>query len=171
MVRSRAGAHVRVIKRARVLALTKGFRGRTKNCYSLAIRAAHRAWQFAYKGRKLKKRDMRKLWIQRINYGVSEHGLPYSRFISGLVRLNIQLNRKVLSELAIHEPRTFQSLAELVKKRHSEGLTAVFDSGGARIVKMPRIKGESIKVQSQENHHFNTGKQQKRGRQIVETAV
>ena len=104
----RGGPANRAIRKAKIFAITKGFRGRAKNCYSIAVRAAHKALQHAYKGRRLKKRDMRKLWITRVSCAAKEHDINYSRFMNGLVRCDIQLNRKVLSELSIHEPRTFQ---------------------------------------------------------------
>ncbi|XP_047140011.1 large ribosomal subunit protein bL20 [Hydra vulgaris] len=123
----RAGPFKRVIKKAKIFALAKGFRGRRKNCYSLAVRCVHKALQYQYKGRKLKKRNMRKLWIQRINFGVREHSLPYSILLRNLCRSNVAINRKVLSELAIHEPRTFHALAQLAKDRQRDGLLAALD--------------------------------------------
>ncbi|XP_066921608.1 large ribosomal subunit protein bL20-like [Clytia hemisphaerica] len=123
----RAGPFKRIIKKSKVFALAKGFRGRRKNCYSLAVRSVHKSLQYQYIGRKLKKRDMRKLWIQRINIGAREHNTNYTTVISQLHNNDVLLNRKVLSELAIHEPRTFQSLAHLAKKRKEDGLLAVLD--------------------------------------------
>ncbi|XP_065890101.1 large ribosomal subunit protein bL20-like [Dysidea avara] len=128
MVRARLAQRTRLRKKAKVFAMTKGFRGRRKNCYSLAVRAAHKAMQYAYIGRKLKKRFLRSLWIQRITYAVQEHKLPYNTFIRSLVMAHIQLNRKVLSELAIHEPRTFKALAEIARKRSQEGLAAALET-------------------------------------------
>lgn len=120
-MRGHAGLKIqRQLKRARVFAITKGFRGRIRNVYSVAARAAERAKQYSYIGRKLKKRDFRKLWIQRINFGVREHGLSYSQFMRGLAESDVQLDRKVLSELAIHEPRSFKALSNFVKTRMDE---------------------------------------------------
>ncbi|EDV23976.1 39S ribosomal protein L20, mitochondrial [Trichoplax sp. H2] len=118
----RGGSVDRSIRRAKIFALTKGFRGRSKNCYSLAIRAAHKALQHAYRGRKLKKRDFRSLWITRISNAAQEQKMPYSMFMHNMVRLEVQLNRKILSELAIYEPRSFQALADLARRRQSKGL-------------------------------------------------
>jgi large subunit ribosomal protein L20 len=124
---TRGGPAKRYVKRAKVFALTKGFRGKARNCYSIAVRAAQKALQHAYRGRKLKKREMRKLWIQRINFGSREHDVSYSSFMYGLIKCNIQLNRKVLSELAIHEPRTFQALTDIAKQKHNRSLTEAFN--------------------------------------------
>jgi large subunit ribosomal protein L20 len=120
----RGGPANRAVKRAKVFALAKGFRGRSKNCYSLAIRRVHKALQYQYISRRLKKRDMRRLWITRINQGVQEHGIRYSTFVTDIVQCNIQLNRKVLSELAIHEPKSFQALADISRSRLKDGLLA-----------------------------------------------
>ncbi|HEX3664693.1 MAG TPA: 50S ribosomal protein L20 [Rhizomicrobium sp.] len=100
------------LRRKRVLKQAKGFRGRRKNNITTANAAVDRSMQYAYIGRKLKKRNFRALWIQRINAACRLHGLTYSRFISGLARAGIELDRKVLSDLAIREPEAFKALAE-----------------------------------------------------------
>lgn len=123
----RAGPFKRIVRKAKVFAMAKGFYGRRKNCYTIAVRAVHKALQKQYISRKLKKRDLRKLWIQRINFGSREHNLPYSQFIQNLNTCDIQLNRKVLADLAIHEPRSFHALAELVKRKQADGLLAALD--------------------------------------------
>jgi large subunit ribosomal protein L20 len=120
----RGGPANRAVRKAKIFAITKGFRGRAKNCYSIAVRSAHKALQHAYRGRRLKKRDMRRLWITRVSCAAKEHDINYSRFMNGLVKCDIQLNRKVLSELAIHEPRSFQALTEIAKRRLEDGLNA-----------------------------------------------
>lgn len=142
----RGGPANRLVKRAKIFALTKGFRGKAKNCYSIAVRAAHRSLQHAYRGRRLKKRDMRTLWIQRISGAVQEHGINYSRFIHSMVKCNIQLNRKVLSELAIHEPRTFQALAEVAKKAHvraGRGLLNALDESENALYQTRVVSGQN----------------------------
>ncbi|KAF5832438.1 mitochondrial ribosomal protein L20 [Dunaliella salina] len=101
--------------RLKLLHLAKGFRGRAKNVFSIARSRVHKALQHAYRGRREKKREMRALWIQRINAGAREHGLTYSQFLPGLSAQNIHLNRKVLSELAMTEPFSFKALADQVK--------------------------------------------------------
>ena len=88
----------------------KGFYGRRKNTITSANAAVDRSMQHAYIGRKLKKRNFRALWIQRINAAVREHGLTYSRFISGLERAGITIDRKVLADLAVREPEAFKAL-------------------------------------------------------------
>ncbi len=107
-----------VTKRARnkkILKMAKGYRGRAKNCYRIAIEKVEKALQYAYRDRRNKKRDIRALWIQRINAAVREHGLIYSKFISGLKNAQIDLDRKVLSDLAIREPETFAKIVEKAK--------------------------------------------------------
>jgi large subunit ribosomal protein L20 len=100
------------LRRKRVLKQATGFRGRRKNNITTANAAVDRSMQYAYIGRKLKKRNFRALWIQRINAACRLHGLTYSRFISGLAKAGIELDRKVLSDLAIREPDAFKALAE-----------------------------------------------------------
>jgi large subunit ribosomal protein L20 len=100
------------LRRKRVLKQAKGFRGRRKNNITTANAAVDRSMQYAYIGRKLKKRNFRALWIQRINAACRLHGLTYSRFISGLARAGVELDRKVLADLAVREPEAFKALAE-----------------------------------------------------------
>ena len=99
-------------RRKRVFKQAKGFRGRRKNNITTANAAVDRSMQHAYVGRKLRKRNFRALWIQRINAACRLHGLTYSRFISGLARAGVELDRKVLADLAVREPETFKALAE-----------------------------------------------------------
>ncbi|HEX4159967.1 MAG TPA: 50S ribosomal protein L20 [Rhizomicrobium sp.] len=100
------------LRRKRVLKQAKGFRGRRKNNITTANAAVDRSMQHAYIGRKLKKRNFRALWIQRINAACRLHGLTYSRFISGLTKAGVELDRKVLADLAVREPDAFKALAE-----------------------------------------------------------
>ncbi len=99
-------------RRKKVLKAAKGFYGRRKNNITSANAAVDHSMQHNYIGRKLKKRNFRALWIQRINAAVREHGLTYSRFISGLLKAGIEMDRKVLSDLAIHEPAAFKALVD-----------------------------------------------------------
>eukprot|EP00798_Chlamydomonas_sp_ICE-L_P006720 gene6720-3391_t len=99
----------------KVLQLAKGFRGRSKNCITVATRSVEKALQHAYRGRKQKKRDWRSLWITRIGAASKEHGVSYSRLIFGLGQENIGLNRKMLSDIAINEPYSFKALVDQVK--------------------------------------------------------
>jgi len=102
-------------KHKKVYKITKGFSGRRKNTIRAAKAAADKAQQYAFAGRKLKKRTFRALWIQRLNAAVRPYGLTYSRFINGLAKSGITGDRKVLSVLAIHEPAAFQAIAEKAK--------------------------------------------------------
>ena len=102
-------------RRKRVFKQAKGFYGRRKNTITSANAAVDRSLQHNYIGRKEKKRNFRALWIQRINAACRLHGLTYSRFISGLARAGIELDRKVLSDIAVHEPEAFKALVEQVR--------------------------------------------------------
>src|SRR3954453_9121446 len=103
-------------RRKRVLEQAKGFRGRRKNNITTANAAVDKSLQHNYIGRKEKKRNFRALWIQRVNAAVREHGLTYRRFIPGLAGAGIVIDRKVLSDLAIHEPAAFKALVDQVSK-------------------------------------------------------
>ena len=103
-----------VTKHARhkeVLKLAKGYRGRRKNTYRVARQAVEKAGQYAYRDRRTRKRVFRALWIQRINAGAREHGLTYSQFMNGIKRAGIEMDRKVLADLAAREPETFAAIA------------------------------------------------------------
>ena len=102
-------------KHKKVLDQAKGFRGRRKNTIRTAKAAVDRAMQYAYRDRKNRKRTFRALWIQRLNAAVRETGLTYSRFIDGLNKAGIEIDRKVLSEMAIHEPDAFRAIVEKAK--------------------------------------------------------
>ncbi|GIK47368.1 MAG: 50S ribosomal protein L20 [Hyphomonadaceae bacterium] len=96
--------HKKVLKKA------KGYYGRRKNTFRAANAAVEKAGLYAYRDRKAKKRTFRALWIQRINAAVREEGLTYSRFISGLAKAGIELDRKVMADIAMHEPAAFKGL-------------------------------------------------------------
>ncbi len=99
----------------KILKLAKGYYQRRHSTYKNAEESVRRALAYAYRDRKVRKREFRKLWIARINAAVREYGLSYSKFINLLKQNNIELNRKVLSEMAIREPETFKKLVETVK--------------------------------------------------------
>lgn len=99
----------------KILKLAKGYRDKRHNVYSLAKRAVMIAGKNAYIGRKLKKRDFRSLWIGRLNAALKAHGVSYNRFIFAITRKQIGLNRKMLSELAIKEPKVFEEVVKLAK--------------------------------------------------------
>lgn len=102
-------AHARHKK---VLGKAKGSRGRAKNTIRVAIQRVHKDQQYAYRDRRVRKRNFRALWIQRINAAAREHGLTYSQFISGMKKAGVELDRKVLADIAVREPAAFKSLAQ-----------------------------------------------------------
>ena len=107
-----------VAKRARrkkILNQTKGYFGARKNVYTVAKNALEKAMLYAYRDRKQNKRNFRSLWIQRINAGAREHGLSYSQFMGKVKANNIDLNRKVLADLAMNHPDAFKAIVEKVK--------------------------------------------------------
>ncbi|OYR12066.1 50S ribosomal protein L20 [Brucella grignonensis] len=103
-------------KHKKVLDQASGFRGRRKNTIRTAKAAVDRSKQYAYRDRKNRKRTFRALWIQRINAAVREQGLTYGRFIDGLAKAGIEVDRKVLSDIAIHQPEAFGALVAAAKK-------------------------------------------------------
>ncbi|XP_056129096.1 39S ribosomal protein L20, mitochondrial isoform X1 [Lampris incognitus] len=105
------------------------FRGRKNRCYSLAVRAVRRAFVYATKGRILKKRDMRRLWILRIAAASQEHGMKYPVLMNNLIKSSVQLNRRTLSDLAVTEPRSFLALTKLAQARREEGFRAALGNG------------------------------------------
>jgi len=102
-------------KHKKVLKAAKGFYGRRKNTIRTAKAAVDKSLQYAYRDRKNRKRNFRALWVQRINAAVREHGLTYGRFIDGLNKAGIEIDRKVMSDLAIHEPQAFAALVGKAK--------------------------------------------------------
>ncbi|MEQ8482018.1 50S ribosomal protein L20 [Hoeflea sp.] len=103
-------------KHKKVLKKAKGFYGRRKNTIRAAKAAVDKSMQYAYRDRKVRKRNFRALWIQRINAAVREHGLTYGRFIDGLTKAGIEVDRKVLSDMAIHDAEAFGVLVGESKK-------------------------------------------------------
>ena len=101
--------HKKILKQA------KGYRGRAKDCFRVAIEKVEKGLQYAYRDRRNKKRTFRGLWIQRINAAVREHGMVYSQFIGGMEAAGITIDRKVLSEIAISDPAGFKALVDQVK--------------------------------------------------------
>ena len=101
----------------RILDEAKGYYGGRKNLIKTAREAVERGWKYAYRDRKQKKRVFRALWIARINAAAREHGLSYSRFMNGLKQANVEIDRKVLAQLAISDPKAFGDLAELAKSK------------------------------------------------------
>lgn len=114
MTRIKRGMMVRK-SRKNLFKLTKGYRHGRKNLVRMAKQAVLKAGAYAYRGRRLKKRAFRRLWIVRLNVAVREHGLKYSTFINGLAKAKIELDRKVLSQIAAENPEEFAKIVEKVK--------------------------------------------------------
>ena len=105
-------AHARHKK---VLELAKGYRGRRKNVYRIAKQAVMKAGQYAYRDRRNRKRVFRRLWIARINAASRSHGITYSKFMAGLKKAQVDIDRKVLADMAVNDPAAFGSIVEKVK--------------------------------------------------------
>lgn len=115
MTRAKSGTtsknrHKKIIKMA------KGYRGRSKNCFRIAIEKVEKGLQYAYRDRRNRKRDFRGLWVQRINAAARECGMVYSTLIGGMKKLGIEVDRKILAELAVNNPGNFAQIVEQVKK-------------------------------------------------------
>ena len=111
MPRVKRGVTARA-RHKKVLEKAKGFRGRRGNVYRIAKEAVMKAGQYAYRDRRNKKRDFRALWIQRINAAVREHGMTYSAFVNGIAKAGIEIDRKVMADLAAREPAAFRALVD-----------------------------------------------------------
>ena len=114
MPRVKRGVTARA-RHKKVLALAKGYRGRRKNVYRVAKQAVMKAGQYAYRDRRQRKRQFRQLWIVRINAGARENGLSYSKFMNGLKKASINIDRKVLADLAVFDKPAFAKLVEQAK--------------------------------------------------------
>jgi len=111
-------------RRKKVLKLAKGFRGASGNLYRVAAESVDRSLNYAYRDRRVKKREFRKLWIARINAAVRANNINYSQFIFGLKKANIDIDRKILSELAITSPENFTELVNIAKEQISQSTSA-----------------------------------------------
>lgn len=105
-------AHARHKK---ILKMAKGYRGRNKNVFRVAVEKVEKGLQYAYRDRRAKKRSFRSLWIQRINAATRIHDMTYSRFISGLIKAGVELDRKVLADIALKQPEAFAKLVDTAK--------------------------------------------------------
>merc|ERR1719354_74859 len=113
-------------KHKRIIKMAKGYRGRANRTFRAAVRRVEKGLQYSYRDRKVKKRNMRKLWIEKINAGTRQHNMSYSRFINGMQKVRadeeseeqgIMLNRKVLADLAANEPFSFKAVVDVVKMK------------------------------------------------------
>jgi large subunit ribosomal protein L20 len=107
----------RLKRKRKILAQAKGYFGRRKNLYKTAKEAVERAWRYSYRDRKNRKREFRRLWIIRINAAARQHDLSYSRFMNGLKLAGVEVDRKVLADLAITDPNAFGQLAETARAK------------------------------------------------------
>jgi large subunit ribosomal protein L20 len=114
MPRVKRSVHARK-KRRKILKLAKGYFGARRRLYRLATESVERAMTFAYRDRKVRKRDFRKLWIARINAAARAEGITYSKFIDGIKKAGVQLDRKILADLAVNDPQGFATLVTIVK--------------------------------------------------------
>jgi large subunit ribosomal protein L20 len=114
MPRVKRGVTARA-RHKKVLALAKGFRGRRKNVFRIAKQAVMKAGQYAYRDRRNRKRVFRRLWIARINAAARAGGVTYSKFMAGLKKANIELDRKVLADMAVHDPAGFAVVVQQAK--------------------------------------------------------
>lgn len=103
-------------KHKKIIKLAKGYRGRAKNCYRTAVQRVEKGLQYAYRDRKARKRDFRSLWVARINAAVRLHDMVYSQFIGGLKKANIEVDRKILADLAVRDANAFGHMVEAAKK-------------------------------------------------------
>jgi len=115
MARVKAGTKTRS-RHKKIIKMAKGFRGRAKNCFRIAIEKVEKALQYAYRDRRTRKRDMRSLWIQRINAASRPHGLTYSQLIHGLGVANISVDRKILADMAVNNSGDFAKLVIKAKE-------------------------------------------------------
>ncbi|WKB53058.1 50S ribosomal protein L20 [Eleftheria terrae] len=114
MPRVKRGVTARA-RHKKILALAKGFRGRRKNVFRIAKQAVMKAGQYAYRDRRAKKREFRRLWIARINAAAREQGITYSKFMNGLKKAAIEIDRKVLADMAVNDPAAFGGIVAKVK--------------------------------------------------------
>lgn len=122
MARVKRGVQVRA-RHKKIISMAKGYRGRSKNCFRIALQRVEKALLYAYRDRRVRRRDMRSLWIQRINAGVRALGMPYSTFIAGLKSASIVIDRKILADLAVRDTESFRSI--VLKAQESLKLSSV----------------------------------------------
>ncbi len=105
----------------KIIKMAKGYRGRSKNCFRSAIQRVEKGLQYAYRDRKVKKRTFRSLWIQRINAAARQHEMTYSTLMNGVKKAGIEIDRKIMAELAVHEPEAFAAIVVEAKKALTAG--------------------------------------------------
>jgi large subunit ribosomal protein L20 len=132
MARVKRGTLVKA-RHKKVIAMASGYRGRSKNCYRIALQRVEKALQYAYRDRRNKKRDFRGLWIQRINAAARLEGITYGRFIHGILKAGIQVDRKILADLAVHHPSSFQALVQQAKEALGSVMHSTEGASGAAV--------------------------------------
>lgn len=116
MARAKKGSPRAHARHTKVIKSAKGYYGRRKSCFRTAVQAVEKAGQYAYRDRRAKKRDFRRLWIQRINAASRQFGLPYSQFMNGLQLAGLELDRKVLADIAVHDIDAFKAIFDQAEK-------------------------------------------------------
>lgn len=115
MTRAKSGK-ISKNRHKKIIKMAKGYRGRGNNCFRIAIERVEKALQYAYRDRRNRKRDFRGLWIQRINAAARQHGMVYSTFIGGMKKAGIEVDRKMLAEIAVNSPESFAHIVAQIKK-------------------------------------------------------
>ena len=115
MTRAKSGK-ISKNRHKKIIKMAKGYRGRANNCFRVAIERVEKALQYAYRDRRNRKRDFRGLWIQRINAAARQYGMIYSTFIGGMKKAGIEVDRKMLAEIAVNNPESFSHIIEKIKK-------------------------------------------------------
>jgi large subunit ribosomal protein L20 len=115
MTRAKSGK-ISKNRHKKIIKMAKGYRGRANNCFRVAIERVEKALQYAYRDRRNRKRDFRGLWIQRINAAARQHDMVYSTFIGGMKKAGIEVDRKILAELAVNNPESFAHIVDQIKK-------------------------------------------------------
>lgn len=119
MARVKRGTTMKA-RHKKILKMAKGYRGRAKNCFRVALEKVEKGLQYSYRDRRRKKRDFRSLWVQRINAAARENGLVYSQFINGIKLAGIDLDRKILAQIAYDDPKNFAEIANQAKQALSQ---------------------------------------------------
>ncbi|HJK86533.1 MAG TPA: 50S ribosomal protein L20 [Candidatus Megaira endosymbiont of Nemacystus decipiens] len=115
MTRAKSGK-ISKNRHKKIIKMAKGYRGRASSCFRIAVQKVEKALQYAYRDRRNRKRDFRGLWIQRINAAARSHGMVYSTFLGAMKRSGMEIDRKMLADLAVHNPENFSQIVEEVKK-------------------------------------------------------
>ncbi len=115
MTRAKSGK-ISKNRHKKIIKMAKGYRGRANNCFRIAIERVEKALQYAYRDRRNRKRDFRGLWIQRINAAARQHDMIYSTFMGGMKKAGIEVDRKILAEMAVNNPESFAQIVAQVKK-------------------------------------------------------